>query len=342
MSRISDLSQPKISVIVPFYNVADCVSYCLDGLLQQVYDDYEIVCIDDGSTDSTLDLLKEYESRSSKVRVFHKENGGAADARNYGVAYARGEYLSFVDGDDLVSPHYLDVLFRAMGTRDNGMVVGSHRCLSLEALLEGGTTRWEIPVETREVSKRELIKAMAYEEVLPSACMRLARREVYIQNPFPSGNYYEDVATASIFVDSCSSFVMIDAPIYGYIMKPGSVVHRKNVNLKQALDYEKAIASFIGPASKTVGEDDGLRYFRSLELIRLYRLLERVDGTYAEKEALKKKIVRYVRANKGMIVADARVRSMDKLRVVLMSVSPRLLMMLSDVYDGKIKKVQYR
>lgn len=322
--------------------MADCVAYCLDALLQQIYDDYEIVCVDDGSTDSTFDLLKEYESRSSKVRVFRKENGGAADARNHGVAYARGEYLSFVDGDDLVSPYYLDTLFRAMGTRDGGMVVGTHQCIPLGALFEEEPLRWEMPTKTREVSKRELIEAMAYEEVLPSACMRLARKEVYIENPFPSGDYYEDVATASIFADSCSSFVMVDTPIYGYIMKPGSVVHRKKVDLKQALDYERAIGSFVGPASKTITEENGLRYFRSLEFIRLYRLLDRLDGSHAEKKALEKEIIGYVRTNKGAIVNDARVRSIDKLRVILMSVSPRLLMVLSDVYDSKIKKVQYK
>lgn len=336
------MSSPQISVIVPFYNVVDCVVYCLEGLLAQTYEDYEIVCVDDGSIDGTGALLDEYASKDSRICTYHRENGGAAAARNYGVACSRGEYLTFVDGDDLVSPYYLETLVRSMGDRRGRMVVGTHRRLAHARIVEDRPIAWEVPNEAREVTKKELMEAMAYEEVLPSACMRLAGREVYVENPFPTGDYYEDVATASIFANNCTSFAMVDTPIYGYVMKPGSVVHKKRADIGQVSDYKKAIDSFIDAACGTISEDEGIRHFRSLELIRLYRLLDRVEEAKSEQLELRKEIIRRVKADSRKNIKDGRTRSLNKMRVLLMSVSPRLLMVLSDLYDDRIKKVQYR
>ena len=91
---------PIISIIAPVYNVEYYLGYCIDSILSQKFDDYELLLIDDGSTDGSSAICDEYATKDSRVRVFHKENGGLSSARNYGIDRAKGEYVIFVDSDD--------------------------------------------------------------------------------------------------------------------------------------------------------------------------------------------------------------------------------------------------
>ena len=103
-----------MSVVVPFYNVRECVGYCMRSLLAQTFEGpYEVVCVDDGSTDGTGELLDTY-ADDPRVVVLHKENGGLSDARNHGVKHARADLITFVDGDDVVAPQYLEALYGAL------------------------------------------------------------------------------------------------------------------------------------------------------------------------------------------------------------------------------------
>lgn len=100
------------SFIVPVYNVEKYLPECLDSLLEQdiPHEDYEIICVNDGSTDGSLSILRDYEARCSNVRVIDKENGGVSTARNTGLDAARGDYIWFVDSDDLIAPRCLKLL----------------------------------------------------------------------------------------------------------------------------------------------------------------------------------------------------------------------------------------
>ena len=91
-----------ISIIVPVYNAAPYLPQCLDSLVNQTYRDIEIICVNDGSTDNSLDILKAYAERDSRILVIHQENQGLSDARNKGLKNARGEWVMFVDSDDWI------------------------------------------------------------------------------------------------------------------------------------------------------------------------------------------------------------------------------------------------
>lgn len=101
-----------ISVIMPVYNVRDYLKRCLDSILNQDFKDYEVILVDDGSTDGSGDICDEYAERYSLITVYHKKNEGASLARKYGLERAKGEYVTFVDSDDWVAPNYLSMLFR--------------------------------------------------------------------------------------------------------------------------------------------------------------------------------------------------------------------------------------
>ena len=93
----------KVSVILPVYNVSEYLRQCMDSIVGQTLKDIEIICVDDGSTDDSLEILKEYEAKDKRVKVIEQKNAGAGAARNNGLAIATGEYLSFLDSDDILS-----------------------------------------------------------------------------------------------------------------------------------------------------------------------------------------------------------------------------------------------
>ena len=110
---------PKISVIVPVYNVAPYVGECLSSLVHQTFTDFEIIAVNDGSTDGSLAVLREFERSYPMVHVIDQPNSGVSRARQAGLAQAKGEFISFVDSDDYVVPNFLEDLYRAICTSED-------------------------------------------------------------------------------------------------------------------------------------------------------------------------------------------------------------------------------
>ena len=106
------MNQPQISVIVPVYNVEKYLSRCIESILSQTFTDFELLLIDDGSTDRSGEICDEYAKKDTRIRVFHKENSGVSAARNLGLDNAKGEWISFVDSDDWVENDYLEKLIQ--------------------------------------------------------------------------------------------------------------------------------------------------------------------------------------------------------------------------------------
>ena len=104
---------PTISVIVPVYNVEIYLHRCVDSILAQTFTDFELILVDDGSPDNCGAICDEYAKKDSRVRVIHKENGGQSSARNRAIEAAQGEWIHFVDSDDLIHPQMLEILYRA-------------------------------------------------------------------------------------------------------------------------------------------------------------------------------------------------------------------------------------
>lgn len=104
---------PHISVIVPIYNAENCISSCIDSILAQSYNDFELLLINDGSKDNSGIICDKYIAKDNRVRVFHKKNGGAMSARNLGLENAKGEWITFVDSDDTLQHNALDLLYKS-------------------------------------------------------------------------------------------------------------------------------------------------------------------------------------------------------------------------------------
>ena len=119
-----------ISIIVPIYNAGNTLHRCIDSILSQTYTSWELLLVDDGSTDSSGAISDEYATKDTRVRVFHKENGGVSSARNVGLDNAQGEWITFVDSDDYIEENFLKSF---EGNLDADLVVGNTVLITLPA-----------------------------------------------------------------------------------------------------------------------------------------------------------------------------------------------------------------
>lgn len=115
----------KISVIIPVYNDEKYLAQCLDSVLRQTYSNIEIILVDDGSTDSTPELCEKYREKYANIRILHKKNGGVGSSRNAGLEMATGEYILFVDHDDLLSETHIEELYKLLKKNDADIAVGN-------------------------------------------------------------------------------------------------------------------------------------------------------------------------------------------------------------------------
>ncbi len=118
-----NISEPLISVILPIYNMERYLERCLDSVLNNTYRNLEVICIDDGSKDNSLEILRSYEAADPRIVVIAKENGGVSSARNAGLDRMTGEYVTFVDPDDFVHPQYVELLFRALQDTETNIAI---------------------------------------------------------------------------------------------------------------------------------------------------------------------------------------------------------------------------
>lgn len=220
-----------ISIIVPVYNVGTYLRKCVDSLVKQTYQNIEIVLIDDGSTDGSGLLCDELKKIDKRIIVYHKKNGGLSDARNAGINVSKGDYITFVDGDDYLDTKACEVLISAAKRNQSRIVVAG---LMLE--WENGIVDKEKPLcdTERNMSSNESLKHI-FEGRGYSACGKLYSRELFSEIQFPKGKLDEDFAIMyKLFIKS-ETITYIPDYVYFYYKRPGSIT-KSNFTVKK-LDF---------------------------------------------------------------------------------------------------------
>ena len=210
---------PLISLIIPVYNVEKYLDKCMESVLAQTYDNFEVILVDDGSTDNSGKMCDEYAERDSRVTVYHKPNGGLSDARNFGVEHCNADLVSFIDSDDYVTEDYLEYLWYLMNKYKCKM-----SCAGNKIVPEGKDYTLKIDNITEE--KLDTVKSLeriCYTSV--GAWARLYRKELLLNNPFPVGRLYEDLASTYKKIAECDYVVFSDKQIYIWIQRENSITH---------------------------------------------------------------------------------------------------------------------
>ena len=220
--------QPLISLIVPIYNTEKYLHQCLDSILNQTYTNFEVLLVNDGSTDSSRMICQEYVGRDSRFRYIEKANGVLTDARNVGITRAQGEFLSFVDSDDWIEPTYVEDLYRAALLNDAEVVVSNYKKFDVKA-----NCYWihifDDYYETH-YSGEELIQQLPLLErkdlSFTTSWGILFARRLFDIISFPKGKTIEDTRTNyRLFAESCRS-IYIHKALYNYRVGVDSISSR--------------------------------------------------------------------------------------------------------------------
>ena len=214
-----------ISVIVPIYNTKPYLQECLDSILaQDIKVPYEVLLIDDGSTDGGAEICDEYAAKDERVRVFHQENQGLSAARNTGIDAARGRYYAFVDSDDVVLPAYLRTLYEACEKHDAYMAL-----CAVEDVQENGQS-CDPPYSTHPAQEgvfrgKDLLNQFYTPSgtVYTVAWNKLYRAEVWKLLHYPEGHLHEDDFVAHRLFWRCDKVVCVDTVLYRYRLRGGSI-----------------------------------------------------------------------------------------------------------------------
>lgn len=234
------METPKISIIIPVYNVEKYVKKCLDSIKAQTMQDFEIIIVNDGSKDTSEQIIKKYQedNRSMKIRYFKKENGGLASARNYGIKYAKGEYISFIDPDD-----YLD-----KNTYEDLKIYMDEKIDVIKFKLKFVNQKNEIielkngPVFNKCSGEEAYKMLCTTDKYLDPACIYLYRREFFMKHKFQYRlRYHEDFGLTSLVIVNAKSFVSTNCYGYNYLQTENSLTRDSDYskNMLRANDMLK-------------------------------------------------------------------------------------------------------
>ena len=220
-------SHPKVSVIVPVYNVEKTLDRCMESILHQTFKDFEVIMVNDGSTDGSGNLCEQYASKYSNIRVIHKQNEGLGPTRDRGVDAAKGEYIYHCDSDDWLSPTLLEQTVKAMDKHLADVLIFGYTIFTETP--EGAVEKYdEISVPNAIIEGTQKVREYFCEQyynsfVVQSAWNRLYRRQFLIDNQlkFPPLRRCQDMAFSLSLFSKINKLVCLKESFYNYIIKPG-------------------------------------------------------------------------------------------------------------------------
>lgn len=308
-----------ISIIVPVYNVRPYLRSCLDSIIAQTYADWELILVDDGSTDGSASICDEYAVRDQRVQVIHQQNGGPARARNVGLALAKGEYVAFSDSDDLLHMQYLEALLLVMERYHADIVQSPYVLLTEQDRVRFDAERMRLPLPAQykvsEYSGKEAIASMLYQQEVNSSPVKLFRRSVLADKVFPELFVaYEDLyAMLDIYAHS-EKICCAELPIYYYFKRMDGTLNTYSLRDEGTLNVMKAVRAWIENYDKGL-----LPAVCSRELsmaFNILRLLSKV-GKRSHDESLSAQCWQIIRQNRTASFRDPNMRLKNKFAILL-------------------------
>ncbi len=226
----------KISIIIPVYNCEKYVAKCVDSLLRQTLNDIEIILINDGSTDNSLGILKQY--NDNRIKIITKANGGQSSARNVGMEIAKGEYIGFVDSDDWVAPDYYEKLYNT--------AIKYHADIAMSDFVRIGVRKYKVRLNITEEKVYERIEnKIKAANALKEGCVwnKIYKRNILSNLRFCEGMFFEDGPFTLRALYACNKLVTVPGTLYFYFQNPLSTV--KTMDRKKRLDKQKSKADML-------------------------------------------------------------------------------------------------
>ena len=266
---------PVISVVVPIYKVEKYLPRCLDSIMKQTFTDFEALMIDDGSPDRCAAISSEYEKKDKRFKLFQKPNGGLSDARNYGIKYAKGEYIVFIDSDDCIHKDYLKVMYESCV--NNNAEISYCRFKSSYFMGNICIPMFSAPKKSVLDSEKALDLLIRDSSLHSYAWNKMYKKSLFTDNDISYPKmYFEDVATSPRLFFHASKIAVSDRYLYYYEKRVGSIMATMDIQKVNDLMLSiLIIKNYIKYNNVYQKYRPALKYLsRKMYLVNIYSILK--------------------------------------------------------------------
>lgn len=320
---------PKVSIIVPVYNVERYLDKCVESLINQTYKDLEIVLVDDGSPDNCGKMCDGWAKKDSRIVVYHKENGGLSDARNYGIDRCTGDYICLVDSDDYVAENYVEFMYSLFEKAADCKITACDICVVRNGKFTPNSNFDGVAV----LSRNEAFEKVLYHDMVDvSAPAKLYKREVFEGIRYPVGRLYEDTYVFGDVLKKTETFVFGGQALYYYVQHDNSIVNGKfSEKRMQFVDSAERLVKAAKECDPSL-EDACVRRL-SHAYLSVFRYMENCDKEfYPLRKELRKKIL----ATADSVLNNPKTPKRDKLAIMSLKLGIKPFFLAWNLY-GKIR-----
>lgn len=212
-----------VSFIIPIYNAEKYLDECIKSIIKQTYSNFELLLVNDGSTDNSAIICDTYANKDSRIKVIHKINGGDSSARNIGLDNAKGEYICFVDADDVIHPKLLETTLSVLMETQQDIIIYRYKLFNNKIIYSQNSNNSFFVMSNQEAIK-EMLKGQKYRGLM---CNKLVHRHYYENIRFPEGRSFgEDTYVTYQVLIECPSVVYLDEIFYYYRQNDKSALHQ--------------------------------------------------------------------------------------------------------------------
>lgn len=325
-----------LSIIVPVYNIMDCLERCVDSIRRQTWRNLEILLVDDGSTDGTELLCDRLAAEDGRIRVFHKKNGGSSSARNLGIREAAGQWLGFVDSDDWIEPEMYEKLLRAALENHTDIAQASRDEIDVQ-----GNRRPDVCVPPEKITvcaPDYFLRELLLHRGDCSFCTKLVRRELFADRAFPEGKLNEDFYLLVDMLSAVDGVCILPDQMYHVFYRIGSNTRRKDqedfsrvfLDIVDNADFVEALVWKKYPGLKR----EAVRFalFQRLDYL-LHIPVSRMVNT----DDFYRRVKRYLRCHVGDTLTNPYLTKKNRVYLLLLTAAPRTV---RQVHGRKMSRAQ--
>lgn len=316
------MEELKISVIVPVYNTLNCLERCVDSIRRQTYENLEIILVDDGSTDGTGQLCDTLAERDDRIRVYHKENGGASSARNLGLQKASGGYVGFVDSDDYIDTDVYQKMAELVMKKKYPVVQ-----ISRDERDESGNRLADVcipPKKIRFCDSETFIKELLLHQGDCSFCTKLLKKELFEQHCFPEGELNEDFKLLIELLMRIEGIVILPEQGYHVVCRSDSTTRKRSED-----SFSRVFLDIVENADRMQEIVDS-SYPALHEYAIRFNLYQRLDymlhiplSQMRKENTFYRNVKKYLRTHIGDTVQNSYLTKKNKVYLLLLTVAPK-------------------
>lgn len=317
------MSEILISVIVPVYNIEkEYLERCIKSICSQTYKNLDIILVDDGSTDGSGAVCDRYVAEDSRIRVFHKENGGSSSARNLGIKEAKGEYIGFIDSDDYIEPDMYELLAQAVAKYDALMAQ-----ISRDEIDEQGNRMPDIcipPKEELRISSEDMMRELLMHRGDCSYCTRITHRALFVDREFPIGKLNEDFYLLTHMLTDITHLVILPKQCYHVFYRMNSNSRKKDKN-----DFSRVFTDIVDNADM-ITELVKETYPALVPVALRFGFYQRLDyllhiplAQMTKENTFYRSVVSYLRKNVLKMVINPYLKGKNKVYLFLLTLAPK-------------------